>query len=148
MQLVRKLVEFHPYGPALKGSGDERAKATKLLNEIQESSCPVRLDGWMVGWWSLQDVFGDLKVCWLLQALHVFFRNFRVGFCSSSERILVGSLNLCAAPPPIDLWPAMPSPSSATSVELPKLSRELTQEREEMVPTEMSRTCMIRLQVF
>lgn len=36
MQLVRKLVEFHPYGPALKGSGDERAKATKLLNEIQE----------------------------------------------------------------------------------------------------------------
>ena len=45
MQLVRKLVEFHPYGPALKGSGDERAKATKLLNEIQESW----LDGWMVG---------------------------------------------------------------------------------------------------
>ena len=36
MQLVRKLVEFHPYGPALKGSGDERAKATKLLNEIQD----------------------------------------------------------------------------------------------------------------
>eukprot|EP00435_Cladocopium_sp_Y103_P047608 s508_g14.t1 len=36
MQLVRKLVEFHPYGPALKGSGDERAKTTKLLNEIQE----------------------------------------------------------------------------------------------------------------
>ncbi|CAK9079141.1 unnamed protein product [Durusdinium trenchii] len=36
MQLVRKLVEFHPYGPALKGSGDERAKAEKLLNEIQE----------------------------------------------------------------------------------------------------------------
>ena len=50
MQLVRKLVEFHPYGPALKGSGDERAKATKLLNEIQESSFGVRLDGWMVGW--------------------------------------------------------------------------------------------------
>ena len=50
MQLVRKLVEFHPYGPALKGSGDERAKATKLLNEIQESCCGVRLDGWMVGW--------------------------------------------------------------------------------------------------
>eukprot|EP00435_Cladocopium_sp_Y103_P049461 s508_g14.t3 len=36
MQLVRKLVEFHPYGPALKGSGDERAKTTKLLNEIQD----------------------------------------------------------------------------------------------------------------
>ena len=36
MQLVRKLVEHHPYGPALKGSGDERAKASKLLNEIQE----------------------------------------------------------------------------------------------------------------
>ncbi|CAJ1421336.1 unnamed protein product [Effrenium voratum] len=36
MQLVRKLVEFHPYGPALKGSGDESAKAEKLLKEIQD----------------------------------------------------------------------------------------------------------------
>eukprot|EP00931_Biecheleriopsis_adriatica_P028132 TRINITY_DN16819_c0_g1_i1.p1 TRINITY_DN16819_c0_g1~~TRINITY_DN16819_c0_g1_i1.p1 ORF type:complete len:1571 (+),score=432.17 TRINITY_DN16819_c0_g1_i1:70-4713(+) len=36
MQLVRTLVEFHPYGPALKGSGDERAKAEKLLLEIEE----------------------------------------------------------------------------------------------------------------
>ena len=41
MQLVRKLVEFHPYGPALKGSGDERAKAEKLLNEIQEQTAPA-----------------------------------------------------------------------------------------------------------
>eukprot|EP00931_Biecheleriopsis_adriatica_P028133 TRINITY_DN16819_c0_g1_i2.p1 TRINITY_DN16819_c0_g1~~TRINITY_DN16819_c0_g1_i2.p1 ORF type:complete len:1586 (+),score=479.60 TRINITY_DN16819_c0_g1_i2:116-4759(+) len=36
MQLVRTLVEFHPYGPALKGSGDERAKAEKLLLEIED----------------------------------------------------------------------------------------------------------------
>jgi len=36
MQLVRVLVEFHPYGPALKGSGDERAKAEKLMAEIAE----------------------------------------------------------------------------------------------------------------
>ncbi|CAE7563774.1 Ncapd2 [Symbiodinium necroappetens] len=36
MQLVRTLVEFHPYGPALKGTGDERAKAEKLLTEIHE----------------------------------------------------------------------------------------------------------------
>ena len=56
--------------------------------------------------------------------------NFRVGFCSSSERILVGSLNLSAAAPPIDLWLAMPLPSPATSVELPQLPnlREWTQE--------------------
>lgn len=37
MQLVRKLVEFHPYGPALKGSGDERNKAEKLMEEIQDA---------------------------------------------------------------------------------------------------------------
>jgi condensin complex subunit 1 len=35
MQLVRTLIEFHPYGPALQGSGDERAKAEQLLREIQ-----------------------------------------------------------------------------------------------------------------
>lgn len=45
MQLVRKLVEFHPYGPALKGSGDERAKATKLLNEIQEGRNMLEFKG-------------------------------------------------------------------------------------------------------
>jgi len=36
MQLLRTLVEFHPYGPALKGAGDERAKAEKLLMEVHE----------------------------------------------------------------------------------------------------------------
>ena len=36
MQLVRTLVEFHPYGPALKGTGDERVKAEKLLTEIHD----------------------------------------------------------------------------------------------------------------
>lgn len=50
MQLVRKLVEFHPYGPALKGSGDERAKATKLLNEIQDRWFGMgRAGGWRGG---------------------------------------------------------------------------------------------------
>lgn len=34
MQLMRTLVEFHPYGPALKGSGDERLKSEKLMKEI------------------------------------------------------------------------------------------------------------------
>lgn len=34
MQLVKTLIEFHPYGPALKGSGDERSKAEKLLKEV------------------------------------------------------------------------------------------------------------------
>lgn len=34
MQLVRTLIEFHPYGPALQGSGDERAKAEQLLREV------------------------------------------------------------------------------------------------------------------
>lgn len=33
MQLVRALIEFHPYGPALQGSGDERSKAEALLKE-------------------------------------------------------------------------------------------------------------------
>ena len=136
MQLVRKLVEFHPYGPALKGSGDERAKATKLLNEIQESSFGVRLDGWMVGWlegWMvvvtrcLRRFEGLLVVGSFACILSI---NFRVGFCSSSERILIGSLNLSAAAPPIVLWLAMPPPSPATSVELPTLPnlREWTQE--------------------
>lgn len=59
MQLVRKLVEFHPYGPALKGSGDERAKAEKLLNEIQDG-------GWRVG----------MKECVLLQPGIVEWRGF------------------------------------------------------------------------
>jgi len=36
MQLVRTLIEFHPYGPALQGSGDERAKAEQLLREVHE----------------------------------------------------------------------------------------------------------------
>ena len=49
MQLVRKLVEFHPYGPALKGSGDERAKATKLLNEIQDWWFSGGAGGWRGG---------------------------------------------------------------------------------------------------
>jgi len=30
---VRALIEFHPYGPALQGSGDERSKAEALLKE-------------------------------------------------------------------------------------------------------------------
>jgi len=34
MQVVKKLIEFHPYGPALKGCGDERAKAEHMLGEI------------------------------------------------------------------------------------------------------------------
>jgi len=34
MQLVRTLIEFHPYGPALQGSGDEREKAKQLLQEV------------------------------------------------------------------------------------------------------------------
>jgi len=34
MQLVRALIEFHPYGPALQGSGDERVKAQRLLEEV------------------------------------------------------------------------------------------------------------------
>jgi len=36
MQLVRALIEFHPYGPALQGPGDERAKAEKLLKEVAD----------------------------------------------------------------------------------------------------------------
>jgi len=34
MQLVRTLIEFHPYGPALQGSGNERHKAEQLLKEV------------------------------------------------------------------------------------------------------------------
>lgn len=34
MQLARALIEFHPFGPALQGCGDERAKAEQLLKEV------------------------------------------------------------------------------------------------------------------
>lgn len=34
--LARTLIERHPYGPALKGSGDERSKAEKLLHEVAD----------------------------------------------------------------------------------------------------------------
>lgn len=34
MQLVRTLIEFHPYGPTLQGSGNERNKATQLMQEV------------------------------------------------------------------------------------------------------------------
>lgn len=34
MQLVRTLIEFHPFGPALQGSGDEKTKAEHLLREV------------------------------------------------------------------------------------------------------------------
>lgn len=36
MQLVRGLIEHHPYGPALQGSGDERTKAEQLVLEVQK----------------------------------------------------------------------------------------------------------------
>lgn len=34
MQLVRTLIERHPYGPSLDGNGSERAKAEQLLEEV------------------------------------------------------------------------------------------------------------------
>jgi len=34
IQLCRTLIELHPYGPAIKGSGDERAKAENVMKEI------------------------------------------------------------------------------------------------------------------
>eukprot|EP00929_Paragymnodinium_shiwhaense_P048296 TRINITY_DN24433_c0_g3_i1.p1 TRINITY_DN24433_c0_g3~~TRINITY_DN24433_c0_g3_i1.p1 ORF type:complete len:1585 (-),score=575.68 TRINITY_DN24433_c0_g3_i1:333-5087(-) len=34
MQLVQKLIELHPYGPAIQGGGDERAKAERVIKEV------------------------------------------------------------------------------------------------------------------
>lgn len=69
------------------------------------------LDGWKVGWWLLHDVFGDLKVCWLLQALHVFYP-------STSELVSAALLRESSLVPSTCLLLRLPSifglPTSST----------------------------------
>jgi hypothetical protein len=42
IQLVRTLIEFHPFGPALRGHGDERTKANHILKEVAERMKQLR----------------------------------------------------------------------------------------------------------